>query len=54
LDGLGMILSLEKTTIGFSKGKMIRHIVLKNRVAIDFEKLDRISKFPLPTTKKAL
>jgi hypothetical protein len=26
----------------------------KDGIAIDFEKLDRISKLPLPTTKKAL
>jgi hypothetical protein len=54
LDGAGVTLSLEKNTIGFSEGKMVRHIVLKNGVTIDHEKLDRISKLPFPTTKKAL
>ncbi len=54
LDGSGVILSPEKTTIGFSKGKMVKHIVLNNGVAIDPEKLDRISKLPFPITKKAL
>jgi len=54
LDSSGMILSPEKTTIGFSKGKMVGHIVSKDGVATDLEKLDRISKLPFPTTKKAL
>jgi hypothetical protein len=54
LDSLGMTLSPEKTTIGFSKRKMVRHIVSKDGVATDPEKLDRISKLPFPTTKKAL
>jgi hypothetical protein len=54
LDSLGMTLSLEKTTIGFSKGKMVGHIVSKDGVATDPEKLDRISKLSFPTTKKAL
>ncbi len=30
LDSSGMTLSLEKTTIGFSKGKMVGHIVSKD------------------------
>ncbi len=47
-----MTLSPEKTTIGFSEGKMVGHIVLKDGVAIDPKKLDRISKLPFPTTKK--
>ncbi len=44
----------EKTTIGFSEGKMVGHIMSKNGVATDPEKLDRISKLPFPTMKKAL
>jgi len=47
-------LSPKKTTIGFSKGKMVGHIVSKDGVATNPEKLDRISKLPFPTTKKAL
>jgi hypothetical protein len=47
-------LSPEKTIIGFSKGKMVGHIVSKDGVATDLEKLDRILKLPFPTTKKAL
>jgi len=47
-------LSPEKTTIGFLEGKMVRHIVSNNGVAIDLEKLDKISKLPFPTTRKAL
>jgi hypothetical protein len=47
-------LNLEDTTIYFLKGKIIEHIMSKDGIAIDFEKLDRISKLPLPTTKKAL
>ncbi len=54
LDSSGVILSLEKTTIGFSEGKMVGHIVSKDGVATDPEKLDRISKLPFSTTKKAL
>jgi hypothetical protein len=54
LDSLRMTLSLKKTTIGFSEGKMVGHIVSKDGVAIDPQKLDRISKRPFPTTKKAL
>jgi hypothetical protein len=53
-DGSRVTLSPEKTTIDFSKGKMVGHIVLKNGVAIDLEKFDRISNLPFPTTKKAL
>ncbi len=49
-----MTSSFEKTTIGFSKGKMVGHIVSKDGVTTDLEKLDRISKLPFPTTKKAL
>jgi hypothetical protein len=33
---------------------MVGHIVSKDGVATDPEKLDRISKLPFPTTKKAL
>jgi len=44
----------QKTTISFSEGKMVGHIVSKDGVATDPEKLDRISKLPFPTTKKAL
>jgi hypothetical protein len=54
LDSSGMTLSLEKTTIGFSEGKMVGHIVSKDGVATNPEKLDRISKLPFPTTKKTL
>ncbi len=54
LDSSGVTLSPKKTTIGFSKGKMVGHIVSKDGVATDLEKLDRISKLPFPTTKKAL
>jgi hypothetical protein len=46
-----VILSLEKITIGFSKGKMVGHIVSKNGVAIIPEKLDMISMFFFPTIK---
>jgi hypothetical protein len=54
LNSSRVTLSLEKTTIGFSKGKMVGHIVSKDGVAIDPEKLDRISNLPFPTMKKAL
>jgi hypothetical protein len=54
LDSSGMTLSPEKTTIGFSEGKTIGHIVTKDGVATNLEKLDRISKLPIPTMKKAL
>ncbi len=54
LDSSGVTLSPKKTTIGFSKGKMVGHIVSKDGVATDPEKLDTISKLPFPTTKKAL
>jgi hypothetical protein len=52
LDGVRVTLSLEKITIGFSKGKMVGPIVSKNGVGTNPEKLDRISKLPFPTTKK--
>jgi hypothetical protein len=48
-----MTLSPKKTIIGFLERNMVRHIVSKNVIAIDPEKLDRISKLPIPTTKKA-
>jgi hypothetical protein len=51
---LGVTLNLEKTTIGFSEGRMVGHIVSKNGVATDPEKFDKISKLPFPTTKKTL
>jgi len=54
LDSSRVILSPEKTIIGFSKGKMVGHIVSKDGVAIDLEKFDKISKFLFLTTKKAL
>jgi len=54
LDAAGVTLSPEKTTISFSKGKMVGHIVSKDGVATDPEKLDTISKLSFPTTKKAL
>jgi len=54
LDSSGMTLSLEKTIIGFSKGKTVGHIVSKDGVAKNLEKLDRISKLPFPTMKKTL
>jgi len=54
LDSLAVTLSLKKTTIGFSERKMVGHIVSKDGVATNLEKLDRISKLPFPTTKKAL
>jgi hypothetical protein len=47
-------LNLEKTTIGFSEGKMAGHIVSKDGVATYPKKLDRISKLPFPTAKKTL
>jgi hypothetical protein len=49
-----VILNPEKTTIVFSERKMVGHIVSKDGVATDPEKLDRISKLPFPTTRKAL
>jgi hypothetical protein len=54
LDNSGVTLSSKKTTISFSKGKMVGHIVSKDGVATDPNKLDRISKLPFPTTKKTL
>ncbi len=51
LDGLKVILSFENTTIGFLEGKIVGHIVSKDGVATDLEKLDRISKF-FPHHKK--
>jgi hypothetical protein len=52
LDGSRMILSLEKTTISFLEGKIVEHIVSKDGVATNLEKLDKISKFFFPITKK--
>jgi len=48
-----MTLSFEKTMIGFSKGKMVGHIVSKNGITRHLKKFDRISKLPFPITKKA-
>ncbi len=48
-----MISSHEKTTIGFSEGKMVGHIVSKNGVATDPNFFDRISKLSFLTMKKA-
>jgi hypothetical protein len=54
LGGSRVILNPKKTTIGFSKRKIVGHIVSKNGVATDPKKLDRMSKLFFPTTKKAL
>jgi hypothetical protein len=54
LDYLGVILNPKKTAIGFSERKMVGHIVSKNGVATNPEKIDRISELPFPTTKKTL
>jgi len=48
LDSSGVTLNPKKITIGFSEGKMVGHIVSKDGVATDPEKLDRISKLPFP------
>jgi len=40
------------TTIGFSKGKMVGHIMSKDGVVRDPEKLDTILKLSFPTMKK--
>ncbi len=47
-----MTLSPEKTTIGFSKVKMVGYIVSKNGAATNPEKFNRISKLFFPTTNK--
>ncbi len=47
-----MTLNLKKITIGFSERKMVEHIMLKDGVAIDPKKFDKISKLPFATTKK--
>jgi hypothetical protein len=47
-----MTLSLEKITIGFSKGEMVGHIVSKDGVVTNLKMLYGISKLPFPTTKK--
>jgi hypothetical protein len=52
LDGSKMTLNPEKTIIGFSERKMVGHIVSKNNITIDPNKLDRMSKIPFPTTTK--
>jgi len=54
LDSSRVTLSPEKTTISFSRGKMVGHIVSKDGVTTNPEKLATISKLPFPTTKKAL
>jgi hypothetical protein len=54
LDGSRVTLNPKKTTIGFSEGKMVGHIVSKYGVTIDPKKCDRISKLLFPTTKKTL
>jgi hypothetical protein len=54
LDGSRMTLNPKKTIIGFSEWKMVEHIVSKDGVATNPEKLDMISKLLFPTTNKAL
>jgi hypothetical protein len=49
-----MTLNLEKTTIGFSQGKMVRHIMSKDGVTKDPKKFNMISNLPFPTTKKTI
>jgi len=52
LNGLRVTLSPKKTTIGFSKQKMVGQIVSKDGVTIDFKNLDKISRLVFRTTKK--
>ena len=50
----GISLNPAKSVFGVTEGKLLSHIITKEGVKIDPERVEAIGKVPLPTTKKLL
>ena len=50
----GISLNPTKSVFGVTEGKLLGHIVTKDGVKIDPERVEAIEKIPLPTSKKSL
>ena len=50
----GISLNLAKLVLGIDEGKLLGHIISKDGVKIDLERVEAIKKVPLPHNKKAL
>ena len=50
----GISLNPAKSVFGVTEGKLLGHIICKEGVKIDPERIEAISKLPLPSTKKGL
>jgi len=47
-------LNHKKSSFGVHKGKLLGHIISKDKISVDPAKIEVIKKIPLPTNKKAL
>jgi hypothetical protein len=50
----GISLNPAKSVFGVTEGKLLGHIITKDGVKLDLERVEAIGKVPLPTSKKAL
>jgi hypothetical protein len=50
----GISLNPTKSVFGVTKGKLLGHIISKDGVKLDPERVEAIGKVPLPISKKAL
>ena len=50
----GISLNLAKSVLGVDEGKLLGHIISKDGVKIDPERVEAIKRVVLPTNKKAL
>jgi hypothetical protein len=50
----GISLNPAKSVLGVDEGKLLGHIIAKDGVKIDPERVEAIKRIPLPQTKKAL
>ena len=50
----GISLNPAKSVFGVTRGKLLGHIICKDGVKIDPERVEGIAKIPLPSTKKGL
>jgi len=50
----GISLNPTKFILGVDEGKLLGHIIAKDRVKMDPERVESIKKVPLPPTKKSL
>jgi len=50
----GFSLNPDKSVLGADEGKLLGHIISKDGLKIDPERVEAIKRFPLPQTKKSL